>query len=324
MGKSAAGLRVGRYLVTGCAGFVGSHLSEALIARGDAVLGVDAFTDYYARSVKEENLSNLLDDPDFELVEADLADAPLEPLLEGVDGVFHLAAQPGVRGSWGATFAIYAKDNLVATQRLFEAAAGAGTRVVFASSSSVYGNAETYPTTEDMRPEPVSPYGITKLTCEHLGRVFGESFGLDVIGLRYFTVYGPRQRPDMAFTRIAKALADGSRFTVLGTGEQSRDFTYVSDAVEGTLLSMERGVAGAVYNIGGGQEATLRAVIELAERVAGRKLDVVYEPAAAGDVTRTAADTSRIRRDTSWEPQIPLETGLTEQLAWAGALEFAR
>jgi nucleoside-diphosphate-sugar epimerase len=311
---------MGLYLVTGCAGFVGSHLSERLLERGDTVRGVDAFTDYYERSVKENNLSALREADGFELAEADLAEESLEPLLEGVDGVFHLAAQPGVRGSWGATFAVYARDNLVATQRLFEAAARAGKRVVFASSSSVYGNAETYPTTEDLEPKPVSPYGVTKLTCEHLARVYVESFGLDVIALRYFTVYGPRQRPDMAFTRIAKALASGDRFTVMGTGEQSRDFTYVDDAVAATLLSMERGTAGAVYNVGGGQEASLREILDLGERLSGRTLNVVNEPAAAGDVTRTAANTSRIRSDTGWEPKVALEEGFRSQLAWAGAL----
>jgi UDP-glucuronate 4-epimerase len=308
------------YLVTGAAGFVGSHLSERLLGRGDAVRGVDAFTDYYDRAVKETNLTKLRDSAGFELHEADLAEAALEPLLEGVDGVFHLAAQPGVRGSWGATFAIYAKDNLVATQRLFEAAARISKRVVFASSSSVYGDAETYPTTEDLRPKPVSPYGVTKLTCEHLARVYGSSFGLDVIALRYFTVYGPRQRPDMAFTRIAKALANGGRFTVLGTGQQSRDFTYVDDAVSATLLSMEEGRAGAVYNVGGGTEATLSEIIELGERLSGRALEIVNEPAAAGDVRRTSADTGLIRRETGWGPKIPLEAGFSEQLAWAGAL----
>lgn len=311
---------MGLYLVTGCAGFVGSHLSERLLERGDTVRGVDAFTDYYERSVKEGNLSALREADGFELAEADLAEESLEPLLDGVDGIFHLAAQPGVRGSWGGTFAVYARDNLVATQRLFEAAAGAGRRVVFASSSSVYGNAETYPTTEDLEPKPVSPYGVTKLTCEHLARVYGESFGLDVIALRYFTVYGPRQRPDMAFTRIAKALASGDRFTVMGTGEQSRDFTYVGDAVAATLLSMESGTAGAVYNVGGGQEASLREIIELGERLSGRTLNVVNEPAAAGDVTRTAANTGRIRSDTGWEPKVALEEGFRSQLAWAGAL----
>jgi UDP-glucuronate 4-epimerase len=309
-----------RYLVTGCGGFVGSHLTERLLERADEVRGVDAFTDYYERSVKERNLERIRGAAGFELVEADLADEPLEPLLDGVDGVFHLAAQPGVRGSWGATFAIYAKDNLVATQRLFEAAARAGTRVVFASSSSVYGNAETYPTTEDMPPQPVSPYGVTKLTCEHLARVYADSFGLDVIALRYFTVYGPRQRPDMAFTRIAHALANGGRFTVLGSGEQSRDFTYVDDAVDATLLSMERGTPGAVYNVGGGTEATLNEILALGQELSGRRLDLVREAAAAGDVTRTSADTSRIRGDTGWAPCVRIEEGLRRQLAWAGAV----
>jgi UDP-glucuronate 4-epimerase len=309
-----------RYLVTGAAGFVGSHLSERLLERGSAVRGVDAFTDYYDRAVKEANLGNLRGSAGFELHEVDLAEGDLEPLFDGVDGVFHLAAQPGVRGSWGETFAIYAKDNLIATQRLFEAAARRDKRVVFASSSSVYGNAETYPTSEELEPRPVSPYGVTKLTCEHLARVYRESFGLDVIALRYFTVYGPRQRPDMAFTRIAKALANGGQFTVLGTGEQSRDFTYVDDAVSATLLSMEQGTAGAVYNIGGGTEATLREIIALGERLSGRSLAVVSGPPAAGDVKRTSADTHRIRRETGWTPKIALEAGFSEQLAWAGAL----
>jgi UDP-glucuronate 4-epimerase len=311
---------VATYLVTGAAGFVGSHLAERLLERGDEVRGVDAFTDYYERAVKETNLAKLRDSAGFELVEADLAEADLDPLVESVDAVFHLAAQPGVRGSWGATFAIYAKDNLVATQRLFEVAARRGKRVVFASSSSVYGDAEMYPTREDLEPKPVSPYGVTKLTCEHLARVYGSSFGLDVIALRYFTVYGPRQRPDMAFTRIAKALANGGRFTVLGTGGQSRDFTYVDDAVTATVLSMDEGLAGAVYNVGGGTEATLSEIIALGERLSGRSLEIVKEPPAAGDVRRTSADTSRIRQDTGWKPNIPLEAGFSQQLAWAGAL----
>jgi UDP-glucuronate 4-epimerase len=311
---------VATYLVTGAAGFVGSHLAERLLERGDSVRGVDAFTDYYERPVKESNLAKLRDSAGFELLEADLAEAALDPLVDGVDGIFHLAAQPGVRGSWGATFAIYAKDNLVATQRLFEAAARIGRRVVFASSSSVYGDAETYPTHESLEPKPVSPYGVTKLTCEHLARVYGSSFGLDVIALRYFTVYGPRQRPDMAFTRIAQALANGRRFTVLGTGQQSRDFTYVDDAVGATILSMDEGQAGAVYNVGGGTEATLSEIIALGERLSGRSLEIVKEPPAAGDVKRTSADTSLIRRDTGWKPNIALEAGFSQQLAWAGAL----
>jgi UDP-glucuronate 4-epimerase len=309
----------GRYLVTGCAGFIGSYLAEALLARGDSVVGVDAFTDYYPRTVKEENLAGLRARPGFSFVEADLARAPLGELVD-VDGVFHLAAQPGVRGSWGDTFALYTRDNLLATQRVFEASAERGVRIVFASSSSVYGNAEAYPTPEETRPRPVSPYGVTKLSCEHLAQTYGECFGLDVVGMRYFTVYGPRQRPDMAFTRIATALATGRPFHVFGSGEQSRDFTYVDDAVAATIAALERAPAGAVYNVGGGTEATLRNVIRTCERLSGRRLDVRFEAPATGDVRRTAADTSRIRNDVGWTPQTPLEEGLRAQLTWAGAL----
>jgi UDP-glucuronate 4-epimerase len=312
---------VSRYLVTGCAGFIGSHLTEALLGRGDEVLGVDAFTDYYERETKERNLFGLRGRTGFSFREADLSTEPLAPLVEGVKGVFHLAAQPGVRGSWGDTFAIYTRDNVIATQRLFEAAARAGVRVVFASSSSVYGNAESYPTPEDTPPRPASPYGVTKLTCEHLASTYSECFGLDVVALRYFTVYGPQQRPDMAFTRIAHALANGNgAFRIYGKGEQSRDFTYVRDAVAATVASMDAAHPGAIYNVGGGQEATLNEVIRLCERLCGRRLGVTHEPSAAGDVRRTASDTARIRADLGWRPQTPLEEGLYAQLAWAGAV----
>lgn len=308
-----------RYLVTGCAGFIGSHLVEALLDRRHKVVGVDLFTDYYPRRLKETNLAPARNRHGFSLVEADLSAAPLAPLLAGVAGVFHLAAQPGVRGSWGDSFADYAQNNLLATQRLFEAAAGAGVRVVFASSSSIYGNAEAYPTPEDARPHPVSPYGVTKLGCEHLAQAYVASLGLDVVALRYFTVYGPKQRPDMAFARIVGALAVGGIFHVNGTGEQSRDFTYVDDAVAATIAAMEAAPTGAVYNVGGGTEASLREVIELCERLSGRRLDVRYEPQAAGDVRRTAAHTSRIRSELGWEPRTSLAEGLAAQLAWAGA-----
>src|SRR5436190_7045510 len=205
-----------RYVVTGAAGFIGSHLSTALLDRGDRVVGVDAFTDYYAREVKEANLGDVDGRDAFTFVEADLSDAAVDDLVGGADGVFHLAAQPGVRGSWGETFSHYARDNVVATQRVFEAAAQCGLRVVWASSSSVYGNAETYPTAEDVRPRPISPYGVTKLCCESLADAYAESVGLDHVALRYFTVYGPRQRPDMAYTRIVTTLAKGGTFTVFG------------------------------------------------------------------------------------------------------------
>jgi UDP-glucuronate 4-epimerase len=306
-----------RFLVTGCAGFVGSHLCEALLSGGDSVLGVDAFTDYYDRSVKERNVAPLLGRDDFTLIEADLVEAPIDALLGGCDGVFHLAAQPGVRGSFGATFARYTSDNVLATQRVFEAACAADVRVVWASSSSIYGNAESYPTREDARPAPISPYGVTKLTCEHLAGAYASSSGLDAVAMRYFTVYGPRQRPDMAFTRVCAALASGGTFRVFGSGDQSRDVTYVADAVAATVAAMGRGTSGAAYNVGGGSETSLREAIAVCEEIGGRELDLVFEPVAAGDVRRTAADTSLAASDLDWGPQVSLEDGLRRQLEWA-------
>ena len=310
-----------RFLVTGCAGFIGSHLCEALVARGDSVVGLDAFTDYYDRSVKERNITWLRGRDDVELVEADLVDIAIDERLEGCDGVFHLAAQPGVRDSFGATFAQYTRDNIMATQRLFEAASRVGVRAVWASSSSIYGNAGRYPTREDARPAPISPYGVTKLTCEHLAHAYAVSGDLDAVAMRYFTVYGPRQRPDMAFTRIATALVAGGTFRVFGTGEQSRDVTVVADAVSATIAAMERGVAGVAYNVGGGSETSLREAIAILEVLSGRTLDVVFEPMATGDVRRTAADTSAAYAELDWAPQVSIEDGLRAQLDWVMGVE---
>ena len=301
-----------RYLVTGAAGFIGSHLVEQLEADGHEVVGLDCFTDYYDPALKEANLGGR------PVVRADLAEAPLEPLLDGIDGVFHLAGQPGVR-SFGEAFPTYLRRNVLASERLFEAAARAGVRVVFASSSSVYGEAEGYPTPEDALPRPLSPYGITKLSCEHLARAIAVAFGLEVVALRYFTVYGPRQRPDMAFTRILTALAQGSQFELYGDGSVSRSFTYVGDAVAATALAMERGQAGAVYNVGGGEEATMRQAIALCEQVAGRTLDLQLRPSAKGDAPRTAADTSRICAALGWEARTGLQAGLEAQWSWVSA-----
>jgi UDP-glucuronate 4-epimerase len=305
---------ISRYLVTGCAGFIGSHLVEALLDRRDHVLGIDSFSDYYPRRSKERNLIGVRERPGFELVEDDLAEAALANLVGSVDGVFHLAAQPGVRGSWGETFALYARDNVIATQRIFEAATQTGRRVAWASSSSVYGDAESYPTSEDVRPRPISPYGVTKLSCEYLAGAYAATRNLDAVALRYFTVYGPRQRPDMAFSRIVAALAEGAAFHVFGTGEQTRDVTYVADAVAATLAAMERAPAGAVYNIGGGSETTLLDVISVSERLSGRQLELRFEPVSPGDVRRTSADNSAARTDLGWEPQVALEDGLRAQL----------
>jgi UDP-glucuronate 4-epimerase len=302
-----------KYVVTGAAGFIGSHLVEALQLAGHEVAGIDAFTDYYDPARKKENAAGL------DVSRLDLAEDELD--FGDADGVFHLAGQPGVR-SFGPVFADYVRRNILATQRVLEAAVGA--RVVLASSSSVYGEAETYPTPEATPPQPLSPYGITKLATEHLARAYATSFGRDTVVLRYFTVYGPRQRPDMALERIVEALAAGTPFELYGDGSQSRSFTYVADAVEATIAAMERAAAGAVYNVGGGEEATMREAIALLERISGRKLDLRSGPPAAGDVRRTSADVSRIRADLGWAPRVQLEDGLREQWSWASARVAAR
>ncbi len=299
-----------RYLVTGAAGFIGSHLAEALLTRDHEVVAVDCFTDYYDPALKEENAAA------FDVQRIDLAEQDLD--LAGVDGVFHLAGRPGVR-SFGDVFDEYARQNLIATRRVFEAAARGGVRVVFASSSSVYGDAESYPTREDAAPQPISPYGITKHGCEQLARAYGTSFGLDAVVLRYFTFYGPRQRPDMAFARIVDALARGAEFELYGDGLQSRAFTYVSDGVEASIAAMEQASAGVLYNVGGGAEATMRDAIATLERVSGRSLELVERPAAKGDVRRTAPDTGNIERELGWRATTSLENGLRAHWEWAAS-----
>ncbi len=299
-----------RYVVTGSAGFIGSHLTETLIARGHDVAGVDCFTDYYDPALKEANAEGL------DVARLDLAQEDLD--LSGVDGVFHLAGQPGVR-SFGDVFEEYVRRNLLASRRVFEAAAAAGVRVVFASSSSIYGDAERYPTPEESEPRPISPYGITKLGCEQLAHAYTQGFGLDAVVLRYFTFYGPRQRPDMALARVVDALTRGSSFELYGDGLQSRSFTFVADGIEATIAAMERAAAGAVYNVGGGEEATMRQAIETLERVSGRTLDLIERPAAAGDVRRTSADVARIERDLGWRATTSLTDDLQAQWEWASA-----
>ncbi len=297
-----------RYLVTGAAGFVGSHLVEALESASHDAVGLDSFTDYYDPALKEENARGR------EVLRVDLEQDELD--FGGYDGVFHLAGQPGMR-SFGDVFPLYLRRNVLATQRVFEAAAAAGIRVVWASSSSVYGDAESYPTAEDAEPQPRSPYGITKLACEHLARAYGIDFGLDAVALRYFTVYGPRQRPDMFMTRVVIALAEDGSFELYGDGSQSRSFTYVADAVAATIAAMDAGRKGAIYNVGGGEEASVREAIVLLERISGRALDVRYGPRAPGDLERTSADTSRIRADLGWAARTGLEQGLRAHWEWA-------
>jgi nucleoside-diphosphate-sugar epimerase len=299
-----------RYLVTGAAGFIGSQLLRTLLGRGHEAHGWDAFTDYYDPALKEENARGL------PVERVDLAEDDLE--LTGFDGVFHLAGQPGV-ASFGDVFPVYVRQNVLASQRLFEAAAAAGVRVAFASSSSIYGDAAAYPTSEDTVPRPINPYGITKLACEHLARAYGAEFELDVVTLRYFTIYGPRQRPDMALPRIVACLAEGRPFELHGDGNQSRSFTYVDDAVEATIRAMEQGSAGDVFNVGGGEEVSMRDAIEILERISGRQLELVPAPRRVGDQRRTAAETARIRAALGWSAETPFEEGLAAQWHWAAA-----
>ena len=297
-----------RYLVTGAAGFIGSQLLRTLLDRGHDAIGWDAFTDYYDPALKEENAAGL------PVERVDLAEDPLE--LAGLDGVFHLAGQPGV-ASFGGIFPVYVRQNVLASQRLFEAAAAAGVRVTFASSSSIYGDAASYPTPEDTSPRPLAPYGITKLACEHLAQAYATEFGLEVVVVRYFTIYGPRQRPDMAFTKMVSRLAEGQPFELYGDGTQSRSFTYVDDAVEATIAAMERGTPGSTFNVGGGSEVSMLEAIELLGRIANRRLEVVRMPRREGDAARTAADTTRIREALGWEPRTPFDEGLEAQWRWA-------
>ena len=301
-----------RYAVTGAAGFIGSHLAEALLASGHEVVGFDCFTDYYDPALKEENARGL------DVRRIDLAEGELD--FAGFDGVFHLAGQPGVR-SFGDVFPLYLRRNVLASQRVFEAAVRDSVKVVFASSSSIYGATDRYPTPEDAEPRPLSPYGITKLTCEHLAAAYEREFGLDCVVLRYFNAFGPRQRPDMAFTRIAFALAEGATFEL--HGDASRSWTYVGDVVDGTVRAMEAG--SGTYNVGGALEAAMSEAIELFERISGRALDVRrYPVAVAGDQQRTKADTTRIRSELGWEPTVSLEEGVSRQWEWASAKVTAR
>jgi len=302
-----------RYGVTGAAGFIGSQLAEALQSAGHEVVGYDSFNDYYDPQLKAENARTL------DVRRIDLADD--EIAFTGLDGVFHLAGQPGVR-SFGDVFPLYVRRNVLASQRVFEAAVRDGVRVVFASSSSVYGAPERFPTPEDELPRPLSPYGVTKLACEHLLDAYVNSYGLDAVVLRYFNAFGPRQRPDMAFTRIAFALACGTTFELFGDGDQSRSWTYVGDVVDATILAMAKG--SGTYNVGGALEASMNETIERFEQLAGKRLDVHRTAAVAGDQRRTAADTRRIREELGWSPAVSLEDGIARQWEWASATVAAR
>jgi UDP-glucuronate 4-epimerase len=304
-----------RALVTGVAGFVGSRLAGRLVEERHDVRGVDAITPYYDPSAKRDNLEPLLRQANFSFDEVDLRVGPLDELV-AVDVVFHLAAQPGVRASWGDTFADYLGHNVLATQRLLEACRASRAKVVLASSSSVYGEAERHPTPEDVLPRPVSPYGVTKLAAEQLLTAYAANFGLPGVTLRYFTVYGPGQRPDMAFHRFIRAALAGETIEVYGDGEQTRDVTFVDDAVAATIAAASLAEATGPINVGGGSQVALNEVLEVIERLTGRSLRIERRDAAPGDVRHTSADLGRARELLGYAPTVALEEGLSREIEW--------
>ncbi|HUE87179.1 MAG TPA: NAD-dependent epimerase/dehydratase family protein [Vicinamibacterales bacterium] len=310
-----------RALVTGAAGFVGSHLCERLLSQGAEVVAIDCFTDYYPRTIKESNLQGLGGKAGYRFVEADLNAIDLREALTGITHVFHLAAQAGVRKSWGRDFQTYTSLNVDATQRLLEACVGAPIeRLVYASSSSVYGDDVAIPMREEAMVQPISPYGVTKLAAEHLCHLYHVNHGVPAVSLRYFTVYGPRQRPDMGFHRFFSALLEGRPVVQYGDGLQTRDFTFIADIVTATAAAAVQGVAGRVYNIGGGSRVSLRDVFEMIARVSGRRLAIDHQPAQKGDMRDTYADTSRARADLGFRPSVDLETGLRAMFTWMEAI----
>jgi UDP-glucose 4-epimerase len=312
-----------RALVTGCAGFIGSHLTEALLDGGHSVVGIDCFNDNYGRAQKLTNLRHVREWTSFEFVPIDLSRGDLREFVEPADVVFHLAAEPGVRSSWGARYERYVQNNILATQHILQASrAREGIRVVFASSSSVYGSSNsTAPSSEQAPTRPISPYGQTKLGAEQLCGLHRAEFGMDIVCLRYFTVFGPRQRPDMAFHRFLRAALRDEPVEVYGDGEQTRDFTYVRDVVAATLAAASRpSVPAEVLNVGGGSPTSLREVLELVQELVGRALEVRYAPREQGDVRDTSADTTLARKLLGFAPQTDLQQGLEAQLEWIAPL----
>jgi UDP-glucuronate 4-epimerase len=307
-----------RALVTGCAGFIGSHLTESLLEDGGTVVGLDCFTDNYEQAQKLRNIERASDWDGFEFVRADLAEADLADAVGGCEVVFHLAGEPGVRGSWGPGFQSYLRNNVLATQRLLEVVKSQqGTRLVFASSSSIYGDAERLPTPESTTPRPVSPYGVTKLAAEHLCQTYGRSHGVEAVSLRYFSVYGPRQRPDMAFHRFCRAALEDRPIVVYGDGAQSRDFTFVADAVAATKAAARaEGVANRIFNVGGGAQVSLASAVELIGELAGRELEIRHAAVPPGEARDTGAETKHAFEELGYRPTTPLELGLRAEFEW--------
>ena len=310
------------HVVTGCAGFIGSKLTDRLLASGGEVIGVDCFRDYYPVDLKQRNLEAASSSEAFELLRLDLSADSLEQLDDRVGGgdltVYHLAAQAGVRKSWGKSFEVYARDNIIATQKLLEWAGGKKGLVnfVFASSSSVYGDVEDLPMREDITvPRPHSPYGVTKLAAENLVRLYSDNYGLPSVSIRFFTVYGPRQRPDMAFHRFIRAGLAGEPIEIYGNGSQTRDFTFVEDIVDG-VLALGESTAGDTFNLGGGNRVALSEAVGMLEEVLGKSIEIRFMPTQKGDVPDTWASTEKARGSAGWKPATSLRKGLAAQVDW--------
>jgi nucleoside-diphosphate-sugar epimerase len=304
-------------LITGVAGFIGSSLADKLLELGNQVIGIDCLNDYYSPQIKKNNIKPLLENKKFVFKTADILFTDLSEYLREIDIIYHLASQPGVRGSWGKNFSIYVENNIHATQILLEACIDLPIKkFIYASSSSVYGDVPILPVKEDTPLKPISPYGVTKLAGENLAFLYYKAYGIPVVSLRYFTVFGPKQRPDMAFSRFLKAALNDEPIQIFGTGNQTRDFTYIEDAVTGTMLAVEGGRPGQIYNIGGGKRISLNEVLNIIEKVIGKKLKIERIDAQKGDVQHTFADILKAQRDFNYRPQFPLSQGIEKQYVW--------
>ena len=303
-------------LVTGACGFIGSHLCEKLLKKGYMVIGIDSFTDFYPKTIKEKNIEISLKKSNFKFVETDILN--LTSIDKDIEYIFHTAAQAGVRTSWGENFDIYTRNNILATQHLLELCKNHKKlkKFIYSSSSSIYGDAETLPTKEDTIPKPVSPYGVTKLAGEHLCQLYHKNFGIPVICLRYFTVFGPRQRPDMAFHRFIKSAMSGKPIIIYGDGKQSRDFTYVSDVVAANILAMENNTKEIIFNIGGGNYATINETIEILRKLLELPVKVKYKEKEKGDVRDTKADVTMAKKELGFNPKYDLNYGLEQEIKW--------
>jgi nucleoside-diphosphate-sugar epimerase len=304
-------------IVTGAAGFIGAHLSEKLLSLNHSVTGIDCFTDYYPRALKDANIVGLLKHENFRFLEANLQDLDLASMMNGTEVIFHLAAQAGVRSSWGVDFRAYAEHNITATQKILESVKSSQIKkFIFASSSSVYGDIDDVPMKETSQPKPISPYGVTKLTAEHLCKVYHNNFGVPIVALRFFTVYGPRQRPDMAINRFIRSILNDREITIYGSGEQRRDFTYVSDIVDANILAMNSELSGEIFNIGSGSNINIKQTIATLEKLIGKKALVRQVESQKGDMKMTVADISKAQSKLGYNPSMPFKDGLVKEIDW--------